>query len=215
MFRMNELSPNYLSYTWLKKRAEMYSYIAESGFYPLRKVGFHFSDPHAGWVDVTISIDGEEVAKACLSNVLDGDPVGEMIDWAESCTKDPSNYCFPFGEGTDYIFHYENLLYNQSEKNGKWLDTGIFSLFIKRMDGIQFEYALCDTKEFVESFYNAILDFAKHQETNENVVYDWAGEIYGDGGEEYSEEDKQQARKRMIDNIKSPILEEYIKRKRK
>ena len=214
---MNELSPNYLPYILLKKRAEMYSNIAESGFCPLKKVSFHFSDTYAGWVDVTVSIDGEEVAKARLSNVLSSDPVGEMIDWVEACTNNHSNYCFPFGEGTDYIFHYEDLLYSpiQRKKDGKKLDTGIFYLFIKRIEGIQFEYALCDTKVFVKSFYDAILDFAKRQEANQNIVDDWAGDLYGDGREKYSEEDKQKVRRRMLDNMRSLIIEEYIKRNRK
>jgi hypothetical protein len=205
----------HLSCTWLKKRAEMYSNIAKSGLSTLDKVEFHFSDPHDCWVWVTISIDGKEVAKARLSNVLWGDPVRNMIDWAESCTNNTSNYCFPFGEGTDYVFHYEDLLFNQREENGKWLGTGIFSLYINRMGDIQFVYALCDTKEFLESFYNAILDFAKRQEANENVVEEWAWEIYGDGREEYSEEEKELTRKKMLDNLKSPVIEEYIRKKHK
>ena len=134
MNNMNKSSSNPLSCTWLKKRAEMYSNLAESGLSTLNKVGFHFSDPYDCWVCVTISIDGKEVVKARLSNVLWGDPVRELIDWAESCTGGTSNYCFPFGEGTDYIFHYENLLFNQREKNGKWLATGIFSLYIKGLE---------------------------------------------------------------------------------
>ena len=213
MNNMNKSSSNPLSCTWLKKRAEMYSNLAESGLSTLNKVGFHFSDPYDCWVCVTISIDGKEVVKARLSNVLWGDPVRELIDWAESCTGGTSNYCFPFGEGTDYIFHYENLLFNQREKNGKWLATGIFSLYIKRIGDVQLEYALCDTKEFLESFYNAILDFTKRQEANENVVDDWAWDLYGGLGDQNSEEDRKQAKKMMLDNMRSPIIEEYIKMK--
>ena len=56
-------------YSWLQKRAEMYSSVSESGFSDLKKVDFHFDDPEAGWVNMTISLDG---VAGCGRNIFVG-----------------------------------------------------------------------------------------------------------------------------------------------
>ena len=76
----NNLTMNNLYfYSWMQKRAEMYSSVSESGFSDLKKIDFHFNDPEADWVDMTVCFDGVVVAEISLSGVWGRDPVAELL----------------------------------------------------------------------------------------------------------------------------------------
>ena len=80
----NNLTMNNLYFfSWMQKRAEMYSAIAESDFLNLKKVDFCFADPEAGWVDMTVRFDGKTVAELSLSGVWGSDPVADLLIWTE------------------------------------------------------------------------------------------------------------------------------------
>ena len=75
----------------------MYASIAESDYSDLKKVEFHFDDPEAGWVNMTIKFDGKVVAELQLSGVWGSDPVGDLMKWMEDCIESPAvpHYLYP------------------------------------------------------------------------------------------------------------------------
>ena len=169
---------------WLKKRAKMYAAIAESDYSDLKKVDFHFDDPEAGWVDMTIKFDGKVVAELQLSGVWGSDPVGDLMKWMEDCIEshEVPHYLYHDGEGRDYVFHFEELMF-PPEYEGfdykHYYSTGIFSLFIYDLGNEKYIYTLCNPEEFRENLYKAIRDFAKRQENSERSVEEWAWFVYG------------------------------------
>ena len=218
-FNMIDLVP----YSWLQKRAEMYSSVSECDFSDLKKVDFHFDDPEAGWVDMTVSFDDVAVAEISLSGVWGRDPVAELLRWTENCIRSPEvpHYLYHDGERNDFVFHFESFIFPPVEpkiENGHFYEAGLFSLFLGDNNGAMI-YAMCDIKDFRTNLYNAICDFAERQKTNVNAVRDWAWYIYDqkilgrykEGEECDDEEDNQLARKMMLDNLRSRIIEKYLR----
>lgn len=220
---MNNIKP----YPWLQKRAEMFSAIAESDFKHVKNVDFHFDDPDAGWVDMTIRIDGEVVAELHLSGVWGSDPVADLLRWTERCIEVPNvpHYLYHDGENPEIVFHFEELRFPPDDIDYEhYYATGIFSLFQsgvfdeKHTDGLHyiddFLYTLCDIRDFRTNLYNAVCDFAERQKTNERAVEDWAWYIYDqkvlsrykEDEKCDDEEDERLARKMMLKNLKSPII---------
>lgn len=101
------------SHPWLLKRAEMFAAIAKSDFKQEKKVEFHFDDPEAGWVDMTIKFDGEPVAELSLTDAWGTDPMRGLLDLMEanidSC--EIPHYFFHDGEREVYIFHFEDIAF--------------------------------------------------------------------------------------------------------
>lgn len=212
------------SYSWMQKRAEMYSAIAESDFLNLKKVDFYFADPEAGWVDMTIRFDGETVAELSLSDVWGSDPLADLLKWTEKCIKNNHipHYLYHDGEGRDIVFHFEELMFPPKNDNfdyKHYYSTGIVSLFTYDLDKEKFIYTLCDTKEFRKNLYKAVRDFAKRQKANDRAVRDWAWYIYDqkvlsrykENGKCDDAEDERLARKMMLKNLRSSMVEKYIK----
>ena len=154
---MKDLEP----YSWLQKRAEMYSSVSECDFSDLKKVDFHFE-----------------------------------------------SFIFP--------------PFEPKIENGHFYEAGLFSLFLGENNGAMI-YAMCDIKDFRTNLYNAICDFAERQKTSVNAVRDWAWYIYDqkilgrykEGEECDDEEDNLLARKMMLDNLRSRIIEKYIQGSKK
>lgn len=215
---MKDTKPNF----WLKKRAEMYAAIAESDYSAVKKVEFHFNDPKAGWVDMTIKFDGKTVAELPLSGVWDTDPVSELMKWMERCIEVPDvpHYLYHDGENPEIVFHFEELRFPPDNIDYEhYYSTGIFSLFIYDFGNEKLIYTLCDTKEFRKKLYKAVRDFAERQKTNKRAVRDWAWYIYDqkvlnrykEGEKCDDEQDEKLARKMMLKNLRSSKIEKYLK----
>ena len=200
----------------------MFSAIAESDFKQVKNVDFHFDDPEAGWVDMTIRIDDKVVAELPLTGVW-SDPVADLLRWTERCINDDliPHYLYHDGEGTDIVFHFERLLWppeDDRSDNCRFYNTGIFSLFISGLEEEEFYYTLCDTKDFRTNLYNAVCDFAERQKVNERAVEDWAWFMYDqkvlsrykEGEKHDDEEDERLARKIMLKKLKSPIIKRNL-----
>ncbi len=219
---------------WLKKRAEMYASIAESDYSDLKKVEFHFDDPEAGWVNMTVKFDGKVVAELQLSGVWGSDPVGDLMKWMEDCIESPAvpHYLYHDGESPDIVFHFEGLMFPPDNIDYEhYYATGIFSLFLSGVfdenhaEDLQytdeFLYTLCDIRDFRTNLYTAIRDFAKRQKTNDRAVRDWAWYIYEqkvlsrhkENEKCDDEKDEKLARKMMLRNLKSSNIEKYLKEK--
>ena len=220
---MKDLVP----YSWLQKHAEMYSSVSQSDFSDLKKVDFHFDDPEAGWVDMTISFDGVAVAEISLSGIWGSDPVGELLRWTENCIHTPEvpHYLYHDGERNDFVFHFESFIFPPIEpklENGHFCESGLFSLFLGDNNG-KLVYAVCDIQDFMTNLYNAIRDFAERQKINVNAVRDWAWYIYDqkvlgrykEGEKCDDEEDDRLAKKMMLANLRSRKIEKYIQESKK
>ncbi len=174
------------SHPWLQKRAEMFAAIAKSDFKQKKKVEFHFDDPEAGWVDMTIKFDGEPVAELSLTDAWGTDPMRGLLDLMEanidSC--EIPHYFFHDGEREVYIFHFEDIAFpgiGYRDSNGFFYSKGICSLFIHptSYDGDdQLLFAVCDSTDFIANLYDAIRNFAKRQKKNDRIVQDWAMDAY-------------------------------------
>lgn len=212
------------SYSWMQKRAKMYSTIAESDFSGLKKVDFYFADPEAGWVDMTIRFDGKTVAELSLSGVWGSDPVADLLKWTKKCIKynHIPHYLYHDGEGADFVFHFESLMFPPNDyryDNCRFYDTGIFSLYIYGLKEEVFCYTLCNIADFRLNLYNAVRDFAKRQMNNGKSVKNWAWYIYDQKIlSRYKEnekcddaKDERLARKMMLDNLMSSEIEKYLR----
>jgi predicted transcriptional regulator len=172
--------------SWLKKRAEMYATLAESDYSDLKKVEFHFDDPEAGWVDMTVKFDGKTVAELPLTNAWGTDPMRGLLDLMEanidSC--EIPHYFFHDGERVVYIFHFEDIVFpgaGYRHANGYFYSKGIFSLYIHPTSYAgedELNFVVCDSTNFIANLYTAIRDFAKRQEANERAVKEWAEDAY-------------------------------------
>ena len=214
-------------FLWLEKRAQMYSTIAKNDFKQLKKVEFYFADPEAGWVDMTIRFDGNVVVELPLTGIW-GDPLADLLRWTEECimTTEIPHFIYHDGEGRDFVFHFEGLMFPPEDSrfdNCRFYETGIFSLFMYNLRDEKFIFTLCDILDFRKNLYTAICDFAERQKTNENAVRGWAWYIYDqkilgrykDGEACDEEEDDRLARKMMLTNLRSRIIEKNIQGSRK
>lgn len=206
----------------------MYAAIAEGDYSDLKKVDFHFADPEAGWVDMTIRFDGKTVAELSLSGVWGSDPVADLLKWMEDCIKshEVPHYLYHDGEGRDYAFHFEELMF-PPEYDGfdykQYYSTGIFSLFIYDFDDVKYTYTLCDLDEFRKNLYKAVRDFAKRQKANDRAVREWAWYIYDqkvlnrykENEKCDDEKDEKLARKMMLRHLKSSKIEKYLQKSTK
>ena len=209
----------------------MFSTIAESNFKQVKKVDFHFDDPEAGWVDMTIRIDDKVVAELHLSGVW-SDPVADLLRWTEECIKFPDvpHYLYHDAENPELVFHFEELRFPPDDIDYEhYYATGIFSLFQSGVfdethtDGLHytddFLYTLCNIRDFRTNLYNAVCNFAERQKTNERAVEDWAWFIYGSkimnrykkGMRLNRTRDENLARIMMLDNLRSPKIKRNLK----
>ena len=224
----NNLTMNNLYfYSWMQKRAEMYSAIAKSDFLNLKKVDFYFADPEAGWVDMTVSFDGAAVAELSLSGVWGSDPVADLLIWTENCIHSPEvpHYLYHDGERDDFVFHFESFIFPPVEpklENGHFCEAGLFSLFLGNNNG-KLVYAVCDIQDFRTNLFNAIHAFAERQKINVNAVRDWAWYIYDqkvlnrykENEKCDDEKDEKLARKMMLRHLKSSKIEKYLQKNMK
>ena len=220
---MKDLEP----YSWLQKRAEMYSSVSECDFSDLKKVDFHFKDPEAGWVDMTVRFDGKTVAELSLSGVWGSDPVADLLIWTENCIHSPEvpHYLYHDGERDDFVFHFESFIFPPVEpklENGHFCEAGLFSLFLGNNNG-KLVYAVCDIQDFRTNLYNAILAFAERQKINVYAVRDWAWYIYDqkvlnrykENEKCDDEKDEKLAKKMMLRHLKSSKIEKYLQKNMK
>lgn len=205
--------------SYYSQKAEMYAALACDELPPVKKVDFHFSNPDAGWVDLTIRFDGEEVECVPLSGVWDVDPVSEIMHWIRRLITEferPTTL-YHNGEGTEILFTFEPFLDPtdaQYERYPDFYKLGIFYLFASSHTP-KMIYALCRKDDFIRSVYDAVRDFEKRLRRSKTSVREWASFVYSqavlgncdDDDDPFCEEDY---RALMLTNLRSAKIEQYL-----
>lgn len=179
------------------------------------EIDFTFDFPIVGWIDMHLYKNGQTVNFVELSYVYE--PFENMKDWIESValgtkTGMTSNLCIET-EGPKQVFSFQPIWtcpYGKS--NGKSVyhgDTGIFTIYDEAENRIIFE-AYCETRQLVEKFYGALLNYAKSMSEKKEFVDAWISTAYNHEMSEY-EDDSPELQQLFLKKIQSPILDAWVK----
>ena len=178
---------------WFTERSRVYKEISERDDL-LKKLDspfFYFTPPEAGWIDMEMYLNGKKRLTCSCSCVYD--PFPEMIRWLEAIVRSNNMETTMRidTEGEEIYLHYEKLRnweFCVSTKNNwrscskhLYSELGLFFVYNSASDSIPF-YALCETKDFVNSIYLALLtlcgncynshfsDFVEEWYLDENIL---------------------------------------------
>lgn len=153
---------------WFAERSRVYKELSEREnlFKKLDSTFFYFSSPDAGWIDMEMYLNGKKRFACPCSCVYD--PFPDMKRWLEdivrSCNMETTMHidC----EGEEMYLHYEKLRDEvfcistkdswRHSKTEKYSEIGLFYVYDSSSDSIPL-YALCETKDFINSIYLALL----------------------------------------------------------
>lgn len=159
---------------WFAERSRVYKEISERKdlFKRLDSTFFYFTPPDAGWIDMEMYLNGKKRLTCDCSVVFD--PFVEMTMWLEDIVKGIQlEHTMRIDcEGREVYLHYEMLraanfgFSVERPGPGKEIvhvydantdpEIGLFFVYDSDTDSIPF-YALCETKDFVNSVYLALL----------------------------------------------------------
>lgn len=159
---------------WFAERSRVYKEISERKdlFKKLDSTFFYFTPPDAGWIDMEMYLNGKKRLTCDCSVVFD--PFVEMTMWLEDIVKGIQlEHTMRIDcEGREVYLHYEMLRAAsfgcsiERPEPGKEIvhhfdvntnpEIGLFFVYDSDTDSIPF-YALCETKDFVNSIYLALL----------------------------------------------------------
>lgn len=186
---------DYYDKGWFLERARIYQQFGERFPKSLDKVTFSFSNPKAGWMDMTVKVNDEIKLEVPISTCFN--PFMDFSRWMQDIVKEAyqeQTVGFDY-EGAGCYFHYEQLISPQIgaeviyDENGnrtnEWryfdansrYEVGLFYIYNSGMDNIPV-CAVCKTKDFINSFYTALLwHFANG---NKNFEHEW---FYGENAD--------------------------------
>ena len=177
---------------WFAERSRVYKELSERDnlFEKLDSTFFYFTSPEAGWIDMEMYLNGKKRLTCDCSEVFD--PFIEMRMWLEDIVRsiNMENTMRIDCEGREVYLHYEKLRDAEDGVEGRGKsavfydvntrpEIGLFYVYDSDSDTIPF-YAICETKDFVNSVYLALLslcgncynthhsDFASHWYYSEN-----------------------------------------------
>lgn len=201
---------------WFLERARIYQQLGEQFPKSLDKVTFSFSNPEAGWMNMTVKVNGETKLEVPISTCFD--PFADFSRWMQDIVKEAyqeQTVGFDY-EGACCYFHYEQLtsprigaevIYDENgNRTNEWRDydansryeVGLFYIYNSGKDNIPF-CAICKTKDFINSFYTALLwHFASGDKDFEQ---EW---FYGEN--EYGKKPKY-TKWTLYNWVKSPLLD--------
>lgn len=176
---------------WFAKRAEIYAKFAKEDCLldKTDSVSFQFGKPIAGWIEMSIFVNGEKKLTAPLSVVYD--PFPSIVKWLERivCSEFSEHTIRIDCEGNELYFHYE-ILYEAEvfvkrtplpDKPNQYMyehgdvntnpELGLFYVYNSSSDDIPV-CAFCITKEMINALYLAMLSLAtKHLSDFESEWY--------------------------------------------
>ena len=204
---------------WFGLRTEMYSKLLAYELTTEEKIKFSFSNPDAGWIDLSISSGNDIVETIQLTNVWDDDPIANIVRWLEKVHSEEhcTSAVYLEGEGRDILFQFDPFVYGNNELYDlfpNFNNMGLFSVIISE-DVEKIHFAVCDRKKFVNNWYLAICDFAERQKNNTLLCFEnWTNELYGKSLDRYSDNYRSNSVKMMCQKLQSEILDEACGRKK-
>lgn len=154
---------------WFAERSRVYKELSERDdlFKKLDSTYFYFTSPDSGWIDMELYLNGKKRLTCDCSVVFD--PFIEMRMWLEDIVRSINieNTMRVDCEGKEVYLHYEKLRDVEDGVEGRgesavFFDAntrpeiGLFYVYDSDSDAIPF-YAICETKDFVNSVYLALL----------------------------------------------------------
>ena len=200
---------------WLYERSQFLSHIVSNLPKGADHVQFRFGPPKFGWIDLHFIVNGEEKNIINLSDVYE--PFTDIRKWLENIVEHLYDFT-PFGVNID-CESYNVLLYYEPfpivsdamlSKNPP-TELGLFYTYDSYEKKV-LAGALCETKEFVTTIYNNIIQYAREMKNNDMFVDEWVEEAYK---EEWGDLDGYDPRVKeiFINVVSSPILDKFIKEK--
>ena len=202
---------------WLLERSRLFAEYAEREPNICDRVGVRLENKKWGWINAYFSINGEEKNLIELSNVYE--PFVDIKKWLENIVKNEKEYKHIVSmveincEGYGAALYYEPMLTLNNNWNGcePWicLDTGIFYIF-DSADNKVWADAICDTRDFVKSIYESIINFAKEMQQDDGFIDDWVWDAYNNEMGPYNG-DEPELKELFLKKVKSEEIEDYIK----
>lgn len=207
----------YFEKGWFTERSRVYKEISEWDdlFKKLDSTFFYFNPPEAGWIDMEIYLNGKKRFVCPCSNVYD--PFQDMIRWLETIVRgDNMETTIRIDtEGDDVYLHYEKLCDAEEGVVKTTLrhydansdpEIGLFFVYDSCSDSIPL-YAVCETKDFVNSIYLALLAVCGgcYQTHHSDFAKEWYfGANMGRTGRKFDN-------MTFYNDIKSPLIEWNIR----
>ena len=166
-----------------------------------------------GWIDIHILVNGEEKVLINTSDVYE--PYVDIREWLERIVSHifdfTPNGVNIYDECYNYILYYEPILFQTDELLTPTPPElgGLFYIY----DGYERKIvadAFCETKEFVRSFYQKILDFALSLRGNEEFIDDWCWNAYNKECAEMWENKDPEIKNIFVNKVSSGLIEQFI-----
>ena len=197
---------------WFAERSRVYKELSKRDnlFEKLDSTYFYFTSPDAGWIDMEMYLNGKKRLTCACSCVYN--PFLDMKRWLEEIVRSRNMEttmridC----EGEEMYLHYEKLRDAETiistkdqwrhSKTENYSEIGLFYVYDSRSDSIPL-YTLCETKDFVNSIYLALLALCGN--CYNTHFSDFANEWYLD--------DDKFDNMTFYNKIKSPLIEWNIR----
>ena len=200
------------SNNWFLSRSKLLAKYAEELPKNIKHIKVLFDKPEYGWINAHFSINNNEMTFLEFSSVYE--PFVDIIAWLERIYS----YRFEVSilridcEGYEAELCYEPILYydyNKWKGHGHYTEYGIFYIYETSTDEITLD-AFCHPKDLVKSFYNAIIDYAKEMQNDDDFIDHWVWDAYNGEMGTYNE-DSPELKDFFLDKVRSEIIEDYIK----
>lgn len=185
--------------SWFEARSKLYADVALWDKQKPDTVYFEFSEPNAGWIDVSIYSNGIKLLTFPASTVLD--PFCDLKKWLEDIVEDTklSSEMYIDCEGRIIILHYEHIclaevgvrrmFINEDRDKDKWEHfdanshpgTGLFYVFDSSSDSIPVA-CYCITKQLLLAVYGALLYYASRTDSARLLGPQWYYDYKDDEG---------------------------------
>ena len=200
---------------WLHERSRILEKYAVNIPDKTDNISLQLDDPHDGWIDMHMFVNGKEKALINASDVYE--PFVDIKEWLESIVSHIFDFTPSavniFDESYNYILYYEPLFYQDDELLLRPPSElcGLFYVY----DSYEYKIvadAYCKTSEFVRTFYETIVSYAKKNRENELFVTDW---IEGAYNKEWGKMDDDDPRIKdiFIMKVSSKLIERFLSNK--
>ena len=193
----------------LLERSKLFARYAEKMPRKADKVEVQLDFPYCGLIKIHFLVNDEEKLLIDASNVYE--PFEDIRDWLEQIVKQIFDFT-PAAvtindEFDDYILYYEPIYFHPDE---------LLTKHPPRLDGLFYVYDSCEktivseavveTKKFVRSIYESILNYANESSRSDEFVDAWTLNAYYDD----IEEDDPRWKDLFVQKVTSPIVEKFL-----
>ncbi len=198
---------------WLHERSMLFEKYAFNMPTKPDRIDLQLEYTGYGWIDMHILVNGEEKVLINTSDVYE--PYVDTREWLEQIVSHIFDFT-PNGVNIydkcyNYILYYEPILFQTDELLTPTPPElcGLFYIY----DGYERKIvadAFCETKEFVRSFYQKILDFALSLRGNEEFVDDWCWDAYNAEWAAMWEKNDPEIGNIFVNKVSSNLIEKFI-----